>query len=1418
MLVHGTLFFKGLPVLTPPSTDFISSAAAWRERAQTLLDTTGDDPLSLTELVHDGIALRRRADLVLTDAGPRRELLPVLAAAKQVCESVSIDWLAGDQGLRREPLIAHVLRLLDLDQRFLAALLASTPQECEGAARAIDAFRDDLSWSASLVAVLDGGKVPDALSLLLSEQERLLNSLEESGGDCDRGLDGSNHQAGGDGSQLAQPEIEHLRANAERLRAQALAGMVRALTAQSAADGWQQQYQRWQSASRLAGHLSVASNSTSCQTTSGAGAIAVSGQQELLAKTLQARASAVANWQATVAGLSGDQRAAALDRIATELLDRASDTMTFLEDLPLAEEVRSLELLRDDLDPALAAVTAAADRPGLRDAESGGESDGLLQRLRRSLRRRLNAVTAELQDRQLAWRLESLFGPRAVAAWERFVLFTLILFVCLLAAEGPLVRMEGDPAHQGLVEIVFAWIDLGVCAVFLLDFFVKLTLAENRARYLWRNWLTGLLPSLPFGFFAYATHHLAAADAADRLVLLRFLRYARLPQMARWLRAARPAVRALRLVAFALRAGDRLMRQLTPVVNRNLVLFERAAIEVEEPKYRVELAALREQFIYRTPAVWEQLNPIAQRRVAAARLEDLAAILPALRADWVPAAQVDVATAREIPVESVVVRLLTTTPAQVVDAVGVNVAQSVRRWCRSLDVAGIRRLPGARSLVAAGRHADPAEATAHAANYVGMSLKRLLDRVYWAADLYGTVTAPQLVDSLGVWLVKGASRPARRLLLLGTLLLIVSQIALLLPSQALDDLVRSFKRLVATPLIVLGTICLAFLGVGVWFRRIASQATEFYEHVAEAQYINALKGLKRQLASRHYSLLEQNVIQPERRLSPVVNSECEPPASRIESDILAIWNDYLDAAPFHKRDAKTTMQLLGNLVLVSLRETRLNYTRRQRKRLRQLNLDQAYGGLRGPYLWFRFISRSVSQQTAKLVVDYNAHVLPLSRAATAPDVAVVRYADWLAGRLGAQPPRTVLPCEFHERERTVRNWRSGAGPAGAEDRQAPWDFQGNDFTAMHFLSADSELEQDIRCRYGDTIADLMRRDRRDNIRRVFRTFPFHHWPKDRRTFNPLLVYQQHWAGGRALLLPLKLSMWSCVLLIRLMRKLAAVVGDVLQPTDVEVTGLTESDPFAVAVRKIHRMRQPVFLECLRMRAQFDPEYLGVALPESDRSNDPLTSPVERDLACIDADQRIEQELRQMAVQRRRQMDDFRNWLKRFGWRCQTDEACRAMAIAYAIDFQGLRRRLEATDFLSNAFATIADPQAPPPPSGRGVVRRLQSLLPQRQLRGRFERLFSQPAFRHMTAQQRAICRKQVENQRGSLLAAVITLTAYAGVDDPVEDAQQRLAAVSRDPSTWSRQLAVLRAVQTLTVIDLQMYCDLVHELGEYGSQ
>ena len=566
---------------------------------------------------------------------------------------------------------------------------------------------------------MDGNRGIDFAGRVLLEQESLQRTLES-------------WQSRDDSAASPEPVSHGLRESARQLRAAALARQAEALLARPEPHDWEGWHRAWQDASRLAMRPS--------------GATAA----ELQRAVDQHRRRSAQRWADSLAELPPGQRNAALRKVADELADTVGESLTFLEDLPLAEAVRTLEILAED---------AAICQKAL--ANCGGPEVG---GLRRQLRRRKHAVAAELQERRLVWRMERLFGRRAVAALEHLILLLLALFVVMLLIETPLVRYEGAPPGKSRVEAAFAWADLAICLVFLTEFGLKISLTRRRLLFLRRNFITMLMPSIPFGFIVYQLlRHpdgLATVEAAETIVLLRLFR---LPRMVRWLRIARPAIRSARLLGFAMQASDRLVRQMAPLLNRNLVLFERATIRAEQPAYRTKLAALRERFRCRAAEVLDGLPPPARPRLVQARIEDLTAMLSAPTAGPVePAAKAARAPRREIPLEEVISRLLAATPAGISEGVGRTLAQSVARWCRAFDVFGVRRLPVVRDLVAAGHRSSPYGTTAEVGNHLGSLMRQMLDRVYWVADLHGTVTAPQLVDSIGDWMVKGSARPARR--------------------------------------------------------------------------------------------------------------------------------------------------------------------------------------------------------------------------------------------------------------------------------------------------------------------------------------------------------------------------------------------------------------------------------------------------------------------------------------------------------------------------------------------------------------------------------------------------------------------------------------------------------------------------------
>lgn len=1353
----------------------------------------------LLDAIRRGIELRRQWDLVDADAPQRRELIARLATLQNRVHAELAACVA-ESGEAPAGLSERLLCEIDADDAYLARLLDDQAVASADAALGLECFRDDLHWSGTLAAAAEGRRGVDFFGRVLLEQEVL---EQEIGTWFEASTAG---RASGDHASETAAISEQLRSAANELKQAVLRRQVEALSARQAQQNCNDWRRAWEAAGRLAMRLPVGDGARqgvdeSDRTSTSA--------DDLAAAAEQCRKHVAAGWRESLAACELGERRRSLVEAAESLGDTTSETLTFLEDLTLEESVQSLRVLEEDTRWCLELVQA--------------ENDPALQNRAAALRRRQRELAAELMERRLALRMERWFGRRGVAALERLILILLLLFVVLLAVEGPLVRYEERwwPG-RGWFEAALAWTDLGICLVFLSEFTLKFSLARPRWLFFRRNWFTMLLPSIPFGFMAYQAHRLLPlVELGESVVLVRFLRYLRLPRMVRWLRVARPLVRAGRLMGFALQASDRMARQMAPLLNRNLVLFERADVDVELPAHREALAGLRERFRYRVPELLAELTPSARESLVRRRIEDMRQMLATAGEEALVLSEPERRHSdRDIPLETLVARLVTATPASVSDRVGRALAQSVSRWCRAFDVLLVRRLPVVRDLVAAGKLASPYETTAAVANRLGMLLRGALDRVYWLADLYGTVTAPQLVDSLGEWMVKGTARPARRFLMLGIAFLAVSYLASLLPFPTLNDLTTSLEKVVGTPLVVLGVACMVPLLLGLWFRQIAGEATDFYSRVAEAQFLSATKQLKHRLAATYHALLHRRVIAPELAWEDqpeggaALAEGCQPGSSSeaARARVELLWNDFLDGAPFHPSDTKTTTQLLGNLVLVSLRNTRVRLDRARRKQLRRLDLSSGRFSFRGPYLWFHFISRSLAQHTAKLVVDYNAHALTLARLETAEDAAVGQYIEWLSRRMGLPPDGLELPEVLVRRIEQMGDCKAAA--SGAVE------FHSNDFTAIHFLSRDEQLVDEVRRRYGDMVACLMERDRRDNIRRVFRTYPLHYLPRAQRVANLLSIYHRHFEGGKVLLLPLKVLWWTLVLLWRATRLIAQFVAEVLHPTSAELDRLRESDPFVVAQRKIHRMRKPLYLECLRMRADFDPEYLGVMLPGSGVGlRGTTTTPVEADLMRIEAEPHLMDAYRKAAAERRMQVMRFRRWLSNQPAVATTGPAARAMAIAYTVDYNRTKTYLQATERLL-AAVNGAEPENEgqldqPAAAARG--RWIGRLWRRARLLRRWARLFAQPAFDEWDGRQRRELRRRVTDEGEALYRATLDLTSARAPRDPRDHATTTLRNVGRDPESWTNQLIVLRTVQTLSVLDLQMYCELVGELGEYDD-
>ena len=798
-----------------------------------------------------------------------------------------------------------------------------------------------------------------------------------------------------------------------------------------------------------------------------------------------------------------------------------------------------------------------------------------IKRLRRQTRRveRLSRrVHSAWQEKLLALRMERLFGRRFVAILENSVLFLILVLFVLIAAQVVLEQTSAAGLSIRQHEF-FAWADLTICSVFLFEFALKLALAPNRLSYFGRHFVIDLVASLPFGFvfnqIAIAQLENAVAGASSPTGPFRpFLRIGRVA--IRFLRVALPILRLLRIPLILLRLSDRLVRRMAGLLNRNIVLFEPSQTQKAESSDRHRLVTLRSELEHARIAVEARLDREQRRQLAERILDDLSCRIQDLPFEAIDEA-VEEAHGREIPVERVVDQLIQMTPERLVDRAGPAFVRSFDRYLRLLDLPLLRRMPLIRNLVAY-REKSPAEAGALAANYLGHLIQRGLDIVYFFADLHGTLSPPVFLDRLGATLVNATRTPAKRLLWLGSafffLFVIVNALAFLKPLRGIVD---KLQNLMGWPVIILGGVCLVFWYLGAWFRKIANQSADFCERVVEAQFAAHTKNLKSRLRDQDAQFLAERVIDPELllrasddRLPPMVHGRNDEDSEQRGQDwfenrelaflrnVRLLYQDYLDGSPLHRSDTKASVQLLGNLALGNLRRSHLGHLLREGRSIDRLDLSRAGGLFGGPYLWFNYITRMLVQETALLILDYNRHAIPVDRLACSPAAIRREFQIWLAGRLKIDPAEVWLP----EPATSESNGRDGVDPdcshaAQLVDRSTPLQqstrreagqfLETVEFTAVDFLADEAERDAEIHARFGPQVAELVRRDRQQNVRRAFRSFPLHELPLADRTINPLTFYETYLAGGRVALLPFILrtdlqrhwywrsaaSTWSC---------------------------------------------------------------------------------------------------------------------------------------------------------------------------------------------------------------------------------------------------------------------------------------------------
>src|SRR5690606_36493662 len=119
---------------------------------------------------------------------------------------------------------------------------------------------------------------------------------------------------------------------------------------------------------------------------------------------------------------------------------------------------------------------------------------------------------------------------------------------------------------------------------------------------------------------------------------------------------------------------------------------------------------------------------------------------------------------------------------------------------------------------------------------------------------------------------------AYRLAVFGGVYAVVYGFLRLMPFEFLEQAERFLSRFVGSALVLLGAICCVVFSLSWWLKRLAREATEFYEQAAEAQFLSLTEVIRSRHLQRDAAIFHHRVLKPEWRLSSTVHASELPPA------------------------------------------------------------------------------------------------------------------------------------------------------------------------------------------------------------------------------------------------------------------------------------------------------------------------------------------------------------------------------------------------------------------------------------------------------------------------------------------------------------------------------------------------------------
>ncbi|RME85205.1 MAG: hypothetical protein D6785_04680, partial [Planctomycetota bacterium] len=1083
--------------------------------------------------------------------------------------------------------------------------------------------------------------------------------------------------------------------------------------------------------------------------------------------------------------------------------EASSSLMAKIEEVPLPKAIHLLENARlqlEDIRPLVEKLKENKD-------------------VRKRYKKFFTFFRNEEMEKKLQHRLESIFGYTFVSILENTILFLIFAVIGLLVFEWGWEKSLTPEAKRMLLQI-----DVAICFIFLAEFFLKLFLSINKFLYFRNHFWFDFLPSIPFSLL-----HLAQADVARAG---RIARLGRLARLLRYVRVARPLIRLGRVFLFMLRVIDRLVKKYAGLLNRNIILFSQdqplspyLSVSLED-----EIRSLLQKLNQKIKTTIKSLPVQKSAPLISTRLQRLSFLLEqtSLTEGEKLVSEEDLdfhsseSSIREIPLDQVIAQFLHLDEAKIQTYLGIEGAENFVRYIRVFDLPLLRRLPIIRDVIPYIKTETPLSITARAGRALGRILEKIVDTIYYFADFHGIITPSQLLDRIGRAMVNATKRPAFRLLTFGAFFFIIQAIIFVLDIRSLEPLTKWLSKNLGLPIVIIGAICSVPLAIGMWFMHIAGQASGFYEKVAEAQYINLLEELKYRHCQKDIHLLYERVLRHEhgtdepphsledlyKRLKVTCNLYLDKNEIHFEPWLEGhlssmLYRDYLDGAVLHNTDVKTAEQLLGNLTIDNIKRHRLKYSKREMKYLEKLDISEAKG-LLGPHIWFRFITDSIAQRTARLVVEYNLHCIPLEDQPLADDSEIQEMEKWLEKKF--------------QKKSTSQDNTEESMKWEAKDLEN-LNYQTSEFTALHFLTPDPHREEYIESRFGPKVLQALKKDRKEMIRDIFGTYPLHLLPKSERILNPYQMYQDYFAGGKIFLLPFYFLILSFKGIVRFLRFLKSAIQEILHPGLAPIPQEEAHTGFGIALRNINRMRKAIFMEILRMRSFFDYEYLGIPTPGYSLE---LPSTVMEDLHFVGASAETVRFYQSVIDNRLSQMIKFRQFLKEEGLEGEgfiqflktfpngerlVQERYRVMrilAISYLIDYQGIATAWNSRLELLHSFHRyLDDPPRLKKEGGKGPL-----FIPGKKIK-LFENFLEETDLKVAEKEKQYLLNLFLKNRDFQNLASK---ALKLGTRENLKAMHRKIICQWH---IWNQELVSLRTLQTLSIFDILNYRDVVYKLGEY---